>query len=199
MPLSRIKIVGTAIAALLLLWAATAAGSEAVTIDQQTLNLSLCLDLARRTNPAGHLARQNLRAVRERTSEGPGGRMFGPPDGSTTTLTMADAEAMKAALTGIRHIAPFTMHVAQTVVRELFGDQDPIGEALIVTLFGGIGGTLLGVAVSLAIAGIKKMPAVLSWEPFVLAIVFSAVVGIVTGLQPARKAAGMDPVAAIKG
>jgi len=337
-----------------------------------------------------------------------GGRMFGPPDGSTVTLTMADAEAMQASIKGIKHIAPFTMHVAQTVVagsknteaavfgvtpefadawqwfaekgdfisdedvsglskncvlgqtvvRELFGDQDPIGEtvrlnntnftvvgvlskrgasphgmdmdnrvvvplstamrrlynttalgmirlyvddpdrldevsasvtailrerhhitppqeddfrvtnsmamagtikgvsktlttfllllasislvvgglvianimlisvnerkkeigirrafgarardirqqflgeALIVTLCGGIGGTILGIAISLAIAGIKKMPAVLSWEPFVLAIVFSAAVGIVAGLQPARKAAGMDPVNAIKG
>ena len=73
MPLSRIKTAGTTLAALLLLWAATAAGSETVTIDQQTLSLSQCLDLARRTNPAGHLARQNLRAVRERPGEGRGG------------------------------------------------------------------------------------------------------------------------------
>ena len=77
--------------------------------------------------------------------------------------------------------------------------QQFLGEALIVTLCGGIGGTILGIAISLAIAGIKKMPAVLSWEPFVLAIVFSAAVGIVAGLQPARKAAGLDPVNAIKG
>ena len=77
--------------------------------------------------------------------------------------------------------------------------QQFMGEALIVTLCGGIGGTILGVAISLTIAFIKKMPAMLSWEPFVLAIVFSSVVGIAAGLQPARKAAAMDPVEAIRG
>jgi len=74
-----------------------------------------------------------------------------------------------------------------------------LGEALIVTLCGGIGGTILGIAISLAIAFVKKMPAMLSWEPFALAIVFSTVVGIAAGLQPAKKAAAMDPVLAIKG
>lgn len=337
-----------------------------------------------------------------------GGRMFGPPDGGTTTLTLDDAAALKASIKGLRHVAPFTMHVAQTViagnrntetavfgvtpefadawqwfaehgdfiadedvagltrncllgqtvVRELFGDQDPIGEtvrvnntnfkvigvlskrgasphgmdmdnrvlvplttamrrlynttalgmirlyvddparldevstsvtailrerhhitppqeddfrvtnsmamaktvkgvskimttfllllasvsllvggivianimfisvnerkkeigirrafgarardirqqflgeALIVTLCGGLGGSFLGVAMAMAIAGLKKMPIMLSWEPFALAIVFSAAVGIVAGIQPARKAAAMDPVQAIRG
>lgn len=337
-----------------------------------------------------------------------GGKMFGPPDGSTTTLTLDDAAALKESIKGLKHVAPFTMHVAQTVIagnrntdtavfgvtpefadawqwfaergdfiadedlatlskncvlgqtvaRELFGDQDPIGEtvrlnntnfkvigvlskrgasphgmdmdnrmvvplttamrrlynttalgmirlyvadpgrldevsdsvtailrerhqitppqeddfrvtnsmamaktvkgvsktlttfllllasvsllvggvvianimfisvnerkkeigirrafgaraqdirrqflaeALIVTLGGGIGGTLLGVAASLAIASLKKMPAMLSWEPFVVAVVFSGAVGIIAGIQPARRAAAMDPVSAIKG
>ncbi len=77
--------------------------------------------------------------------------------------------------------------------------QQFLGEALIVTLCGGIGGTILGIAISLTIATVKKMPAMLSWEPFVLAIVFSTVVGVIAGIQPARKAAAMDPVLAIKG
>jgi putative ABC transport system permease protein len=77
--------------------------------------------------------------------------------------------------------------------------QQFLGEALIVTLCGGIGGTVLGIIISLTIAFVKKMPAMLSWEPFVLAIVFSTVVGVSAGIQPARKAAAMDPVVAIKG
>ena len=72
-------------------------------------------------------------------------------------------------------------------------------EALIVTVMGGILGTLLGVGITRAIAIIKKMPAMISWEPFALAILFSTVVGIAAGLQPARRAATMDPVKAIKG
>ncbi|MEW6108033.1 MAG: ABC transporter permease [Nitrospirota bacterium] len=74
-----------------------------------------------------------------------------------------------------------------------------LGEALIVTIMGGIAGTLLGVGISKGIAVIKKMPAMISWEPFALAIVFSTIVGIVAGLQPAKRAAAMDPVNAIKG
>jgi len=74
-----------------------------------------------------------------------------------------------------------------------------LGEALIVTVTGGVLGTLFGVGISMAFAVIKKMPAMISWEPFALAIVFSTIVGIVAGLQPAKRAATMDPVKAIKG
>ena len=42
--------------------------------------------------------------------------MFGPPDGSTTTLTLDDAAALKESIKGLKHVAPFTMHVAQTVI-----------------------------------------------------------------------------------
>ncbi len=74
-----------------------------------------------------------------------------------------------------------------------------LGEALFVTIIGGVVGTLLGILVSQGMAAIKKMPVVISWEPFVLAIVFSTIVGIISGLQPAKRAAAMDPVDAIRG
>jgi putative ABC transport system permease protein len=74
-----------------------------------------------------------------------------------------------------------------------------LGEALFVTIGGGIAGTVLGIIVSEGIAMIKKMPVVLSWEPFALAIVFSTLVGIIAGIQPAKRAAAMDPVDAIRG
>ncbi|HAK88361.1 MAG TPA: peptide ABC transporter permease [Nitrospiraceae bacterium] len=74
-----------------------------------------------------------------------------------------------------------------------------LGEALFVTIGGGIVGTALGIIVSEGLATIKKMPVVISWEPFALAIVFSTLVGIIAGLQPAKRAAAMDPVDAIRG
>lgn len=74
-----------------------------------------------------------------------------------------------------------------------------LGEALFVTIGGGIAGTVLGIIVSMGMAMIKKMPVVLSWEPFALAIVFSTAVGLVAGLQPAKRAAAMEPVDAIRG
>jgi len=74
-----------------------------------------------------------------------------------------------------------------------------LGEALFVTIGGGIVGTVLGIIISEGMAMIKKMPVVLSWEPFALAIVFSTLVGLIAGLQPAKRAAAMDPVDAIRG
>lgn len=92
-----------------------------------------------------------------------------------------------------------------------------LGEALMVTVSGGILGTLLGFVVSKVISmipvassvgsmggsmGKKKMmtmPAVISWEPFALAFLFSVLIGVLAGIQPAKKAAAMDPVEAIRG
>lgn len=77
--------------------------------------------------------------------------------------------------------------------------QQFLGEALLVTTGGGVVGTVLGILASQGISQMKKMPAVISWEPFVLAVVFSAIVGVAAGMQPARKAAALDPVDAIRG
>ena len=74
-----------------------------------------------------------------------------------------------------------------------------LGEALFVTIGGGIVGTVMGIIISEGLAAIKKMPVVLSWEPFALAIVFSTIVGLIAGLQPAKRAAAMNPVDAIRG
>ncbi len=38
-----------------------------------------------------------------------------------------------------------------------------------------------------------------SWKAFVIGLVLSWIIGIFFGLQPARKAAELDPVEAIKG
>lgn len=74
-------------------------------------------------------------------------------------------------------------------------------ESSLVTVIGGIIGVVVGliVAVLLPIISKGKMPAMPSWEPFVLGFVFSALVGILAGIHPARKAAEMDPVDALKG
>jgi putative ABC transport system permease protein len=73
-------------------------------------------------------------------------------------------------------------------------------ESSLITLMGGIIGVLVGlvVAVLLPILSKGKMPAMPSWEPFVLGFVFSVLVGILAGIHPAKKAAEMDPVIALK-
>jgi len=74
-------------------------------------------------------------------------------------------------------------------------------ESSLITLMGGIIGVLVGlvVAVLIPIMSKGKMPAMPSWEPFVLGFIFSVLVGILAGIHPAKKAAEMDPVVALKG
>jgi putative ABC transport system permease protein len=74
-----------------------------------------------------------------------------------------------------------------------------LAESVIVTLLGGVAGTILGIGVARLIAMLKGMPAMLSWEALALALLFSTLVGVGAGLQPAKRAANLDPVQAIKG
>jgi len=73
-------------------------------------------------------------------------------------------------------------------------------ESSLITLMGGIIGVIVGliVAVLIPIMSKGKMPAIPSWEPFVLGFIFSVLVGILAGIHPAKKAAEMDPVVALK-
>jgi putative ABC transport system permease protein len=74
-------------------------------------------------------------------------------------------------------------------------------ESSLITVIGGFIGVLVGLAAALLLPILSKgkMPATLSWEPFVLGFVFSAIVGVLAGIHPAKKAAEMDPVVALKG
>ena len=71
-------------------------------------------------------------------------------------------------------------------------------ESLCVTLAGMILGSGLGWAVSLALARLSPVAVVVSWEPFALALAFSLAVGVFFGVQPARRAAGLHPVEALR-
>jgi putative ABC transport system permease protein len=73
-------------------------------------------------------------------------------------------------------------------------------ESSLITLMGGIIGVIVGlvVAILLPVLSKGKMPAMLSWEPFVLGFIFSVLVGILAGIHPAKRAAEMDPVIALK-
>ena len=71
-------------------------------------------------------------------------------------------------------------------------------ESVAVTFLGGIAGLLLGVAGNLLLERITDTPALLTWHVMVAAILFSTVVGLAAGLHPARKAAAMAPVDALR-
>ena len=71
-------------------------------------------------------------------------------------------------------------------------------ESLAVTFSGGILGLLVGILGVNIMAMLTNTPAAVSWEVFALAFGFSFVVGIIFGVQPARKAAHLDPIEALR-
>ena len=50
----------------------------------------------------------------------------------------------------------------------------------------------------MAVGRLTPMATVISWEPFALAIVFALLVGVFFGVQPARRAARLQPVEALR-
>ena len=73
-----------------------------------------------------------------------------------------------------------------------------LAESLAVTLLGMVLGCGIGVGISQLLAQATEIPVLISWEPFVLAVVFALLVGTFFGVQPARKAAALNPVEALR-
>jgi putative ABC transport system permease protein len=72
-------------------------------------------------------------------------------------------------------------------------------EAALVTMAGGVVGVVVGVGGAFLASRLLGWPAALSWPAIVGAVLFAAVIGLIFGVQPARKAAGLHPVEALRG
>jgi putative ABC transport system permease protein len=71
-------------------------------------------------------------------------------------------------------------------------------EAVLLTTCGGIIGMLLGVAGARLVAALVGWPTLVSPETIVIAFAFSAGVGVFFGFYPARKAASLNPIEALR-
>ena len=71
-------------------------------------------------------------------------------------------------------------------------------EAMTLATLGGLAGVLLGFLASWLVGSLTSWPIQLSGLSIVLAVGFSAVIGIFFGYYPARKAAAMQPIAALR-
>lgn len=71
-------------------------------------------------------------------------------------------------------------------------------ESVVLSLTGGVFGILLGIGLSLAIPKMLGWPTLISTVAIVGSVVFSAAVGIFFGYYPARKAAALDPIEALR-
>ena len=71
-------------------------------------------------------------------------------------------------------------------------------EAVTLSLIGGLIGVALGIGAALAIAQLAGWRIVISPEAVVLAVAFAFVIGVFFGFYPARKAARLNPVEALR-
>ena len=71
-------------------------------------------------------------------------------------------------------------------------------ESVLLSLGGGVMGIVLGVGVATLASALTQWPRRVSWGAIALAFTFAAVVGIFFGLYPARKAARLDPIQALR-
>ncbi|MGH9533233.1 MAG: ABC transporter permease [Terriglobales bacterium] len=71
-------------------------------------------------------------------------------------------------------------------------------EAILLSLAGGVVGILLGLGLSALVAALTHWQVASSGAAIVLAVVFSAAIGIFFGFYPASKAARLDPIEALR-
>ncbi len=71
-------------------------------------------------------------------------------------------------------------------------------EAIVLSLFGGLVGILLGLGLAWLATSALQVPFLLNTSIILLAFAFSALVGVVFGYFPARRAARLDPIEALR-
>ena len=71
-------------------------------------------------------------------------------------------------------------------------------EAMVLSSLGGVIGLIIAMAGSYALVRVLQVPLVFNMGISVLAFFFSAAVGMIFGFFPARKAAQLDPIEALR-
>ena len=73
-----------------------------------------------------------------------------------------------------------------------------LSEAMVLSLFGGSAGVLFGIGASIGVSSMLQWPTRVPPLAIAIAVLFSAGVGIFFGYYPARKAARLDPIEALR-
>jgi putative ABC transport system permease protein len=71
-------------------------------------------------------------------------------------------------------------------------------ESFVLSLIGGLIGILVGIGASQLVSQLFKWPTLISIQALLLSFSFAGAVGIFFGFYPARKAAGLDPIEALR-
>ena len=71
-------------------------------------------------------------------------------------------------------------------------------EAVVLSALGGLVGVVIATGASCALSGVMAVPYVFDPTINLLSMVFAAAIGVVFGYFPARRAARMDPIEALR-
>jgi putative ABC transport system permease protein len=71
-------------------------------------------------------------------------------------------------------------------------------ESVSIAAIGGIIGIVSGLVGLKGLSKFMQMPSAVTWQPILLALLSAVIVGLLAGIQPARKAAGLDPIEALR-
>jgi putative ABC transport system permease protein len=83
-------------------------------------------------------------------------------------------------------------------IRKIYVNLQFLAEAVTLTFFGGVAGVLLGWLASLAVTHFVNLTTQISLSAILLAFGVSAGVGIIFGFYPARRAAALNPIVALR-
>lgn len=71
-------------------------------------------------------------------------------------------------------------------------------ESVVIGVIGGLIGIVAGCCLSYAIAAVGDFTTVITWAPVLVSFTFSVGIGLLFGILPARKAARLDPIEALR-